>query len=136
MSDSLQPYGLQPARLLCPWDFPGNNTGVGCRALQGVFPTQESNPRLLRLTALAGGFLSTSVTREAFSKEGLSSNMAGYGHQLESWRNFSFQSRVPRVVSAYSLVIKGNDHWDLPGGRMAKTPCSRCRGPVRPWSGN
>ena len=32
--------------------------------------------------------------------------MAGYGHQLESWRNFSFQSRVPRVVSAYSIVIK------------------------------
>ena len=21
--------GLQPARLLCPWDFPGKNTGVG-----------------------------------------------------------------------------------------------------------
>jgi len=29
MSDSLQPYGLKPARLLCPWDFPGKNTGVG-----------------------------------------------------------------------------------------------------------
>ena len=31
-------------RLLCPWDSPGKNTGVGCCALlQGVFPTQESN---------------------------------------------------------------------------------------------
>ena len=79
---------------------------MGCHALQGIFPTQESNPRLLRLPALAGGFLSTGVTQEALSKEGLSSNMAGYGHQLESWRNFSFQSRVPRVVSAYSIVIK------------------------------
>ena len=29
MSNSLQPYGLQPARLLCPWDFPGKNPGVG-----------------------------------------------------------------------------------------------------------
>ena len=28
MSDSLQPYGLEPARLLCPWDFPGKDTGV------------------------------------------------------------------------------------------------------------
>ena len=28
MSDSLQPYGLQPAWLLCPWNFPGKNTGV------------------------------------------------------------------------------------------------------------
>ena len=30
MSDSSWPHGLQPTRLLCPWDFPGNNTGVGC----------------------------------------------------------------------------------------------------------
>ena len=30
MSDSLQPHGLQIARLLCPWDFSGKNTGVGC----------------------------------------------------------------------------------------------------------
>ena len=29
----LQPYGLQPARLLCPWDSPSRNTGVGCHAL-------------------------------------------------------------------------------------------------------
>ena len=28
--DFLQPYGLQPARLLCPCNFPGKNTGVGC----------------------------------------------------------------------------------------------------------
>ena len=30
MSDSLQPHGLQPTRLLRPWDSPGKNTGVGC----------------------------------------------------------------------------------------------------------
>ena len=34
-------------RLLCPWDFPGKNTGVDCYfLLQGVFPTQGSNPCL------------------------------------------------------------------------------------------
>ena len=50
MSNSLQPHGQQPARLLCPWDFPGKNTGVGCHfLLQGIFPTQGSNPRLLYL---------------------------------------------------------------------------------------
>ena len=27
MLDSLQPHGLWPTRLLCPWDFPGKNTG-------------------------------------------------------------------------------------------------------------
>ena len=29
-SDSLRPHGLQPTRLLRPWDFPGKSTGVGC----------------------------------------------------------------------------------------------------------
>ena len=44
----LQPHGLQPTRLLCPWDFPGKNTGVGCHfLLQGIFPTQGLNPCLL-----------------------------------------------------------------------------------------
>ena len=33
LSDSQQPHGLQPTRLLCPWDFPGKNTGVGCHCL-------------------------------------------------------------------------------------------------------
>ena len=38
---TLQPYGLEPARLLCPWDSPGKNTGMGCHALlQGIFLTQ------------------------------------------------------------------------------------------------
>ena len=31
--DSLWPHGLQPTRLLCPWDFPGKDTGVGCHFL-------------------------------------------------------------------------------------------------------
>ena len=30
VSDSLRPHGLQPTKLLCPWDFPGKTTGVGC----------------------------------------------------------------------------------------------------------
>ena len=30
--------------LLCPWDFPAKNTGVGCHfLLQGIFPIQGSN---------------------------------------------------------------------------------------------
>ena len=33
VSDSVRPHGLQPTRLLCPWDSPGKNTGVGCHFL-------------------------------------------------------------------------------------------------------
>ena len=44
MSDSSWLHGLQPTRLLPPWDFPGKSTGVGCHRLQSptyslYFPT-------------------------------------------------------------------------------------------------
>ena len=42
---SLGPHGWQPTRLLCPWNTPGKNTGVG-RLPHGIFPTQGSNPGL------------------------------------------------------------------------------------------
>ena len=43
-------HELQPARLLCPWTFPGKNTRVGCHfLLQGTFLTQGSNLCLLGL---------------------------------------------------------------------------------------
>ena len=51
----LQPHGLEPTRFLCSWDSPGKNTGVGYHVLlQGIFPTQGSNP------ALQGGSLLSS----------------------------------------------------------------------------
>ena len=57
-SNYLWLYGLQPARLLCPWDSPGKNTGVGHHALlQGIFPTQGSNSRLSLLHWQAGSLL-------------------------------------------------------------------------------
>ena len=47
-STLLQLHGLQSARLLCPWDFPGKNTGVVCHfLLQGIFEAQGLNPSLL-----------------------------------------------------------------------------------------
>ena len=45
--DPLQTHGLQPSRLLCPWNSPCKNTGVGCHfLLQGICPIQGSNPHL------------------------------------------------------------------------------------------
>ena len=34
VSDPQRPHGLQPTRLLHPWDFPGKSTGVGCHCLE------------------------------------------------------------------------------------------------------
>ena len=105
--NSLWPHGLSPTRLLCPWDSPGKNPGVGGHALlQGIFPTQGSDPGLphcrilyhishqgsprilewvvysfskgtsqprnpIRVTCIAGGFITSWATREAHGIMGL-----------------------------------------------------------------
>ena len=51
-------WPVYPGRLLCPWDFSGKNTGVGCHFLpQGLFQTQGWNPRLLCLLHWQAGSL-------------------------------------------------------------------------------
>ena len=46
-----------PTSLLCPWNFPGKNTGVGCHfLLQGIFLNQGLNPCLLCLLHWVGRF--------------------------------------------------------------------------------
>ena len=64
MSVSLQLYGLQPARLLCPWDSLGKSTRVGCHALlQGTFPTQGQT----WVSCIEGRWFTMWTTREAYN---------------------------------------------------------------------
>ena len=61
---TLWSHGLWPTRLLCPGDSPGQNTGGCCQALlQGIFPTQRSNPCLLH----CGQILYSWAKREVLS---------------------------------------------------------------------
>ena len=63
---TLQPFGLQPARLLCPWDSQGRNTRVGCHALlQEIFFDPGIEPEFFTSWALASGFFTTNTTWEA-----------------------------------------------------------------------
>jgi len=66
MSDFVRSYVLEPTRLLCPWDPPGKNTGVGCYASSRVSsPHPGTKPMYLTTPALAGGFFMTRTTWEA-----------------------------------------------------------------------
>ena len=57
-------HELQTTRLLCPWDFLGKNTGVGCHfLLRGMVPTQGWNP-CLHISPIAGEFFTTSTTQK------------------------------------------------------------------------
>ena len=52
MSDSVTPWTVTH-QALCPWNFPGKNTGVDCHSLlQEIFSTQESNPGLLHYSQI------------------------------------------------------------------------------------
>ena len=70
MTDSFAiPWAIAP-RLLCPWDFLGKNIGVDCHfLLQGIFPTQGSNP-CLHVSCSAGGFLIAEPLGKAKVKSG------------------------------------------------------------------
>ena len=66
VSESLQPQGLQPARLLYPGYFPGKNARVGCHfLLQEIFLISGSNQPRLMYPTLADGFFTTTATWEA-----------------------------------------------------------------------
>ena len=50
VSDYLRSHGLQPARLLCPWNFPGKNTGSCCHFRREEFH-DEKNLEMLNMTS-------------------------------------------------------------------------------------
>ena len=60
MSNSLRPYGLEPTRLLCPWDCPDQSTWVSCPfLLPGDLPNPGIHPVSLAFLALGGGVFTT-----------------------------------------------------------------------------
>ena len=109
-SDSLRPCRLQPTKLLCPRDFPGKNTGVGCHfPLQGIFPTQGSNPHLLRL-------LHWQVDSLPLHHRG---SLAAHW-----WATANFQLRGRGLLACYFTtklcfllkgILEGKQHWPLTG---------------------
>ena len=53
------PMDYSPARLLCPWNFPGKYTGVGAFPTSGDLPNPGIEPKSLASPALAGRFFTT-----------------------------------------------------------------------------
>ena len=89
-----EPHGLQPTRLLHPWDFSGKNIGVGCHfLLQGIFSTQQSNP---------GGFLHCRqilyqlATRDKQQDGAKSDNSTAYFSKVNpnSWLTYQSEEKL------------------------------------------
>ena len=61
------PWTVQSARLLCPWDSPGRNTGVGCHFL---LQRDIARPGIEPMSpALAGGFFTSEPPGKPLSKD-------------------------------------------------------------------
>ena len=103
VSDSLWPCGLQPTRLLYPWDSPGKNTGVGCCALlQGIFPTQGSNPHLLYFLHWQAGYLLASSGKPIF----IPMYMQNRSKNLKKNSVYSHQSYIVlSLISFHSILL-------------------------------
>ena len=89
------PWTVAP-RLLCPWDFPGKNTGVGCHfLLQGIFPTQRSNLHLLHWQAVSLPLSHTGVNEsESVSCSVMSDPMTSWTIAHQAPVHETFQARI------------------------------------------
>ena len=91
VSDSSRPHGLQPTRLLGPWDFPGKSTGVECHCL------------------LRGSVLTPCKCRVAYVCSVVSNSLQPHGHRI-------FQARILVWVLLHFLLqeifpTKGLNLW-------------------------
>ena len=69
MSHSVVSNSLQPHELYSPWNSPSQNTGVGSLSLlQGIFPTQGSNPVFLHCRRILPALQADSLPAEPQGK--------------------------------------------------------------------
>ena len=141
VSDSLPSHGLQPAKLLCPWDSPGKNTGLGCMPSSRGFSQPGERTCMLHCRQ----FFTSETPGETF-----------WCVDTAFWKADRVIAKFPYAppspvgqwfcskrwgISLFKghLDIRFNNSWagDFPGGPVVKTTHFQCRGQVcNPWLGN
>ena len=117
------PCGLQPARLLCPWNFPDKNTGVGSLALlQGNFPNQ--NPCLLHFrqppALQVDSLLLSHQGSLQFKKVTPLSLMNTLRQSSTKYQQAKFNSTIERLytMTKWDLLLEHKDASALTEGQM------------------
>ena len=101
VSDSLQPHGLQPTRLLHPWDFPGKSTGVSCHWLLhglGVF-------LLKNIIAWTPGFLSSFYIQLPWTLKSLLQHHSSKASILRRSAFFTVQLSHPYMTTGKTIAL-------------------------------
>ena len=100
MSNSSQPHGLQPTRLLRLWDFPGKSTGVGCHCLLQEHLIVPENEEVLKKKIKQGMTMMGSVKG---MQEPTKRTLNGQG-----WSNLS--NKINKLIFSYNIKYKINIH--------------------------
>ena len=83
VSDSLRPHRLQLSRLLCPWNSPGKNTGVGCHSLlQGIFRPRDQT----QISCIVGRFFNH-LSHQGSPTSTIVNSLPPISHSILSKRN-------------------------------------------------
>ena len=100
MSDSLWSYGLQPTRLLRPWDFPGKSTGVGCHEGPLTIVLQHGEQiHLYPIRTGKHGMLFTWMSLYIIAMKGYLFNK---NHQIDFWLTRKNLTKSLKVTSQKS----------------------------------
>ena len=114
MSDSLRSHGLQPTRLLCPWDFPGNSTGVDCHfLLQQMFENKccnviQNTPEFLRFIVMFSFNESQKVNMKSNQRRKLTYFGKSYSETECRFLNINNQFRVEQsdLIACRSILTE------------------------------
>ena len=129
VSNSLWPHGMYLARLLCPWDFPGKNTGSGYHfLLQGDLPDPGIKSTSLASSVLADGFFTSNAATVGAGQQ--PSPREVWDIFFSSQRKGQSQKGLQNCFSGTSLAVQWLRFYASTAGRHripAKIPhAARC----------
>ena len=128
VSYSLRPHGLWPTRLLCPWDFSGKSSGVGCHfLLHGIFLTQGSNPGLPNCRqmlyhvkhqgSLPGASMRNSIVAKVMRKEAWHTQRRGQASGNPLFPSIYPKTRVCFMLSPITVFLGEGVNVQLQGNK-------------------
>ena len=108
---TLWPHGLWPARLFCPWNFPGNNTGVGCHfLLQEIFLSRDRTWSPVS-PASASRFFTTAPPRKPINQLYINNNYRIFA-EYYNW-NIAIKSHFQKEMQLNLQVKKVQSHIEI-----------------------
>ena len=120
MSDSVRPHRQQPTRLLCPWDSPGKNTGVGCHfLLQRMHACKLSPFSHVRLCATPWTAAHQAPLSTGFSRQEYWSGLSFPFTRLPGWAQCNYRYAGQRATVR---TRRGTTDWF----QIGKGVCQGC----------